>query len=436
MNEEKKIKARFAPSPTGYLHIGSARTALFNWLFARSKNGVFILRIEDTDKKRSGKAYLNEILESLKWLGLDWDGSPYYQSKRGALYKRYTKKLLEQDKAYVIKGGAVSFRMPKDKISLNDAIHGLIEFDNALEDDMVIMKSDGSPAYNFACVVDDIDMGITHVIRGDDHISNTPKQIALYQALEAVLPVFAHIPLILGEDRSRLSKRHGATSISEYKEAGYLPDGLLNYLALLGWSPGGNREIMSRKETIKAFSLDRVGKTSAVFDEDKLNWVNGQHIRAIDTDILFSLLKPYLEKRGFLKKGLKRSDIKDIIKLFKSRIRTLSDFCYQTEYLFVSAIKHDRDAVNKYLRRRELKVIFDLLVKDLGQVKPFNTQEIEKCCRGLIERLGIGGGDLIHPVRVAITGRSVSPGLFDIIYLLGKEKTIKRLRQAVKKYCK
>lgn len=429
-DEKKDIRVRFAPSPTGYLHIGSARTALFNWLFAKSKNGLFFLRIEDTDKKRSRKVYLKEILESLKWLGFLWDGRPVYQSKRGPIYKRYTKRLLDTGKAYSVKGGAVLFRMPKDRIVINDLIHGPIEFDNALQEDMVIRKSDGTPTYNFACVADDIEMAITHVIRGDDHISNTPKQIALYNALGILPPSFAHIPLILGEDRSRLSKRHGATSISEYRKEGYLSEALVNFLALLGWSPGDNREIVRRQELANIFSLERVGKTGAAFDEDKLNWVNGQYIREADTDELANLIIPYL------KKDLTRDALRSIIRLFKTRMKTLSDFCFQAEYFFVSNLNYDKEAVNKYLRRKELKVIFSLLIKDLSRVRPFKIDKIEKCCRDLIEKLGIASGDLIHPVRVAITGRSVSPGLFDVIYLLGRKKTIQRLRKAVKRYCR
>ncbi len=437
MTQEKdNIRVRFAPSPTGYLHIGSVRTALFNWLFAKAKNGLFLLRIEDTDRKRSKKKYLKEIQESLKWLGLSWDERPYYQSKRKKFYERCAKKLLDLDKAYKVKGGAIAFRMPKDKIVINDLIHGLIEFDNTLQEDLIIMKSDGSPTYNFACVVDDIEMNITHVIRGDDHISNVPKQMELYRALEYEPPRFAHIPLILSEDRSRLSKRHGATSISEYRETGYLPDALVNFLALLGWSPGDNREIVPKKEIMKIFSLDRVGRTASVFDQNKLNWINSQYIRNTDIDRLINLIKPYLKKRGYLKKGLKKNMLKDMIRLFKARIKTLSDFPTQTEYFFVSKLKYNKDAVNKFLKRGELKVIFSLLIKDLSRVRPFNTERIEECCRNLIQRLGIAGGDLIHPVRVAITGRSVSPGLFDVIYLLGKDRTIRRLRLAMKKYCK
>ncbi len=434
--DRHNVRVRFAPSPTGYLHVGSARTALFNWLFAKSKNGAFILRIEDTDKKRSGEIYLKEIMASLKWLGLEWDERPYFQSKRMPAYRKYAKALLDADKAYRVEGGAVIFRMPKETVIVDDLVHGPMEFDNALQDDLVIIKTDGTPTYNFACVVDDVEMAITHVIRGDDHISNTPKQFALYRALEVEIPRFAHIPLILGMDRSRLSKRHGATSIEEYRKEGYIPDGLINFLALMGWSPGGNREIIPREELARIFSLNRVGKTSAVFDLDKMNWVNSQHMKMTHTDRLLELLKPYLKKAKFLKKSVKKSVLKETIRLYKGRMKRLSDFTGQTEYLFLTKVKYDKEAVKKFLKRKELKVIFSLLIKDLEKVRPYTVVEIEKCCRDLIQRLGIGGGDLIHPVRVAITGRAVTPGLFDVMYLLGKKTTIRRLKNALKKYIK
>ncbi len=434
--KEKNVRVRFAPSPTGYLHVGSARTALFNWLFARTNNGAFIVRIEDTDRKRSKKKYEKEILSSLKWLGLDWDGKPFYQSRRGKIYRSYAKRLLDSGAAQKIKGGAVSFHMPKEKIVIEDAVRGPIEIDAGLEGDLVIMKSDGRPTYNFACVVDDIENGITHVIRGEDHISNTPKQIALYRAFGAPEPVFAHIPLILGPDRSRLSKRHGAAGIEEYKKAGYLPDALANFLALLGWSPGDNREMMPREALIKAFSLKRVVRTGAIFNTDKLNWLNGQYINNTRTEDILKLVNDDLIRCGYKKKKIDRNRLKNIVRLFKSRMKKLSDFCEQAEYIFVKNIKYDRDAVKKFLRRKELKIIFDLLIKDLEKVKPFNPVTIERCCRDLIARLGIASGELIHPVRVAITGRASSPGLFEVIYLLGKKETIRRLKLAAKRYCR
>ena len=425
------MKVRFAPSPTGNLHIGSARTAFLNWLVAKSQGGSFVIRVEDTDKKRSKKVFLDEILASLEWLGITWDEKPQLQSQRKALYKKYAKDLLDKDKAYEERG-AVRFRIPKEKIIIEDLVHGPIEFDNTLLEDLVIIKKDGFPTYNFACVVDDADMGITHVIRGDDHISNTPKQVPLYRALGFEPPKFAHIPLILGTDRSRLSKRHGATSISEYKETGFLPEAILNYLTLLGWSPGHNREIISLEETKQKFSLSALNKTSAVFDIDKLRWVNNQYVKLLPTDKLTELLIPYLKKKKY--KKLSKTYVRSLASLFRTRIKVLSEFPEQAGYFFTTNVEYDRAAVSKFLRRKELKVIFAILIKRFTKLRPFNTQKIEKCCRDLIAELGIGGGDLIHPVRVAITGKSVSPGLFEVICLLGKDTTCRRLRQAVNKF--
>ncbi|MDP6685822.1 MAG: glutamate--tRNA ligase family protein, partial [Candidatus Omnitrophota bacterium] len=271
------VRVRFAPSPTGNLHIGSARTALFNWLYARSQGGKFILRIEDTDKTRSNEEYLKEILSSLEWLGLEWDEGPYFQSKRQDIYHSYVEKLLTQGLAYK-DGEAVIFKVPHEKIKIYDVVHGEIEVDNSLIGELVLIKSDRTPTYNFACVIDDIDMKLTHIIRGDDHISNTNKQLALYKALGVKPPKFAHIPLILAPDKSRLSKRFGAVAISEYRQKGYLPQAMVNYLALLGWAPGDNREFMDTPQIVKRFSLKRVNKTGAEFDENKLRWLNGEHI--------------------------------------------------------------------------------------------------------------------------------------------------------------
>ncbi|MDO8140158.1 MAG: glutamate--tRNA ligase family protein, partial [Candidatus Brocadiales bacterium] len=276
------VRVRFAPSPTGYLHIGGARTALFNWLFARHNKGVFILRVEDTDQQRSTEESTKAIFDSMKWLGLDWDEGPYYQSQRLSIYKQYAEKLVEHGKAFYDTDAegrkAIRFRMQDEITEFNDLIHGAITFDAALIEDFVILKADGFPTYNFACVVDDADMDITHIIRGDDHISNTPKQIALYKAFGFNTPEFAHIPMILGEDGSRLSKRHGATAVTDYRDKGYLSHALVNFLALLGWSPGNDQEIISITEMIEKFTLKRVNKTSAQFNNTKLDWMNGQYI--------------------------------------------------------------------------------------------------------------------------------------------------------------
>ncbi len=432
------VRVRFAPSPTGYLHIGGARTALFNWLFARHHNGVFILRIEDTDIKRSEDKYLEEILDSLKWLGMDWDEGPYFQSKRFDLYKEYAERLIKQGDAYLTseegkegKTQAVRFKTPREMVYIDDLIHGRIQFDNSLiEDDLVIMKSDGSPTYNFACVIDDATLGITHVIRGDDHISNTPKQLPLYKALGFDIPRFAHIPLILGEDRSRLSKRHGAASVTSYREEGYMPEAVINYLALLGWSPGNDIEILSGSEIIDKFELSNVNKTNAVFNIDKLKWMNGQYIRLTPVENLYDLLVPLLKEGNLYKESPDREKIIEVIKLLQKRIFTLSEFIPQARIFFESKVEFVEGAKEKYLTNQNIKNWFDELINVLNSITSFDIETLEKEFRALTTRLGIKTGELVHPTRVALTGRTIGPGLFETMHLLGKETVIKRLREA------
>jgi glutamyl-tRNA synthetase len=414
------VRVRFAPSPTGYLHIGGARTALFNWLFARSQAGKFILRIEDTDIKRSKDEYLNELISSLKWLGLDWDEGPYYQTKRLDLYLSYAEKLLKKGTAYK-DGDAVIFKVPPEKIKINDLVHGEIEVDNSLVGELVLMKSDGSPAFNFACVVDDIEMRISHIIRGDDHISNTNKQIALYNALELRPPKFAHIPLILAPDKSRLSKRFGAVSISEYRQKGYLPEAMVNYLALLGWAPGDNKEFMEIPEIIKKFSLKRVNKRGAEFNEDKLRWLNGEHIKKLDIDKFMEIALPFI--------GVKCDSVwlKKVAGLYKGRVKTLLEFKEELDIFLSEELSYDEDAVEKFLKKEEVLGILKLAKERLGKIEGFTPANIESSMRALMAELNIKGGDLIHPLRVAVTGKSVSAGIFELLAILGKEKTIRRL---------
>lgn len=425
---ENKIRVRFAPSPTGYLHIGSARTALFNYLFARANKGEFILRIEDTDTTRSKKEYLDEILESLRWLGLEWDGELTYQSKRLDLYKKFADKLLGEGKAYK-DGDAIIFKMPEEVIKIDDKVHGLIEFDPTLIKDQVLMKSDGFPTYNFACVIDDNDMGMTHIIRGDDHISNTPKQIALYKALDFGIPHFAHIPLILSEDRSRMSKRFGATAIKDYKAEGFLPEAMLNFLSLLGWAPGNNQEIMSKESVIKNFSLKKINKTGAVFGMDKLRWINLQYMKRFDPGKLVDMLIPRLKEAGFIKDDFDRNWLMALVKLYQGRIYTLGEFLVQTDFFFKDDYKIDEEGVNTYLKGENIPKIFTRLIEKLEILQNFDIKSIETEARLVVDEFGLKGADLIHPVRVAVSGRTVSAGLFEIMALLGKEKVIKRLKK-------
>jgi len=423
------IRVRFAPSPTGYLHIGGIRTALFNWLFAKANQGQFILRIEDTDKKRSDKKYLDEILDSLKWLGFNWD-ELYFQSERTQKYLEAAEKLLQDGKAYNSQS-AIILKMPKINLKIEDLIHGLIEFDTGVIKDQVLIKSDGSPTYNFACVVDDADLKISHVIRGDDHISNTPKQVVMYQALNLTVPKFAHLPLILGKDGSRLSKRTGATAISDYRKMGYLPEAMVNYLMLLGWSPGENQEIVSLEAAIKRFSIKRVNKAPAVFNLEKLNWINNQYIKQADTKRLTDLLIPLLKARKYLTEGFDRNWLEKAVKLFQPRLNALNDFCEWADFLFLKKPKFNREAKQK-LTGKPLRDAFKLLLERLDKLEPFDIHTSEAAFRELVKELNWNASDLVHPVRAALTGKTVGPGLFETMIILGKEKTRERLTQAIK----
>lgn len=433
------IKVRFAPSPTGYLHIGGARTALFNWLFARHNKGVFLLRIEDTDQQRSTEAATQAILDSMKWLGLEWDEGPYFQSQRLSIYKQNAEKLVSNGKAFYdtdVEGRkAIRFRMQDGVTEINDLIHGTITFDTSLIEDFVILKADGFPTYNFACVVDDAEMGITHIIRGDDHISNTPKQIALYQAFGFKLPEFAHIPMILGEDGSRLSKRHGATSVTEYRDKGYLPHALVNFLALLGWSPGNDQEIISITEMIEKFTLKRANKTSAQFNNTKLDWMNGQYIKNTPVELLTAEVKRFFEKSGNATVEIPGEWLTNLVKLYHERFKTFQDLLNQTRFFFTDMIEYDQAAADKFLRKEGIGALLKEVHSAISQVDTFDKKKLEDALRALTEALGVGFSKLAQPIRVAITGKSVSAGIFETMELLGKEKTLKRLDYAIKNLC-
>ncbi len=425
------IRVRFAPSPTGNLHIGGARTALFNWLYTKANNGKFVLRIEDTDRVRSEEKYVQEILGSLKWLGFDWD-EVYYQSQRFEIYREHAARLLAAGKAYK-EGEAVIFKIEPQKIVVKDMIRGPIEFDTQVLKDQVLIKSDGTPTYNFACVVDDAAMGITHVIRGDDHISNTPKQVVLYQALGLAMPEFAHLPLIMGKEGGRLSKRTGATAISDYRKAGYLGEALVNYLLLLSWSPGENREVISLSEAVKLFDITHVNKTAATFDMDKLNWINNQYLKSADPKVLSSLLVPLLEEKGLVQKDkFDGNYLLALIKLFQARLTTLNDFADWADFFFREEVEVDPAAREKFLGG-DLSKEFFAFTQRLDALAEFSIENIEKAFRDLVNELGIPSKALIHPIRVALTGKTIGPGLFEVIYYLGLERTKKRLGRWIKK---
>ena len=430
------IRVRFAPSPTGNLHIGGGRTALFNWLYAQSKSGQFILRIEDTDLSRSKKEYIDEILNSLRWLGFEWD-EIYYQSQRFDIYKEYAQKVLKEGKAYIEKSEshkeAVIFKVIPQKIKIMDLIHGQIEFDASVIKDQVLIKSDGTPTYNFACVVDDALTNITHIIRGDDHISNTPKQILLYQALGFPLPEFAHLPLILAKEGGRMSKRKGATAITEYRQMGYLPQALVNFLMLLGWSPGENREIIDIKEAIKLFDIKNVNKTAAVMDMDKLDWINNQYLKSEDPQSLTDAVIPMLiEKKYIDKDNFDRDYVLSLIKLFQPRLTVLNDFVDWADFFFLKNITIDPAAEQKFLAR-DLSKEFRLFIERLDKLDKLDIAAIETSFRELVAELNIQAKVLIHPIRVALTGKTIGPGLFEVIYYLGRERTKERLMKWIKR---
>ena len=456
------IRVRYAPSPTGYLHAGGARTCLFNWLFARRHNGRFILRIEDTDLERSTEDSIRAILDAMEWLGMDWDQGPFYQTQRMDLYREYLQKLLDTGHAYycdcspeevearrqeALKAGkkpkydgrcrdkglgpgpgrAVRFRCPQVGTTvLNDMIKGPIEFDNDQLDDLVLLRSDGMPTYNFAVVVDDVSMGITHVIRGDDHVNNTPRQILLYQALGAPLPRFAHVPMILGQDRTRLSKRHGATSVMAYKEMGFLPEALVNYLVRLGWSYG-DQEIFSREELIEKFDLDRVGSSASVFDMEKLLWVNAHYLREEKPSEITDLLRPFLHAMGLPEKD--KGFLERAVVTLQPRSRTLKEMAEAMRFYLLDEVAYDAEAARKFLTPDMIRPLQQLIHR-LETLEHFSEQVLEKIFRELAEEMGVKLGKIAQPVRVALTGVTASPGLFEIMDILGKDAVLQRLRRA------
>jgi len=460
----KIMKTRFAPAPTGYLHLGGARTALFNWLYARQNNGKFVLRIEDTDFKREKSEAVSGILEGLKWLGINWDEGPYFQSERIYLYQEYANKLLKEKKVYPcfctkeelterrkhsLKEGktpgydgrckyltreelsilertrkpSLRFSVFPCKIGFSDKIRGDLEFDTKTISDFIIIRSDGIPTYNFACVIDDSLMEISDVIRGEDHISNTPKQILLYNALGFNPPQFAHLPLIFGPDKTPLSKRHGAMDVLSYRKEGYLPEALINYIALLGFSTEDSKQIMSIDELVSLFSLTRVQKSPAIFDINKLLWMNGEYIRNLSPEMLSSLLSPYFKDKP-------NEWMKCISGLYRERIKRINEIEKEADFFLKEEITINKEG-EAILRKNgvldNLKATRDVL-KNLS---PFTKEAAEEALRALALKLNVKTKDIFHPLRVAVTGRSVSPPLFDVLFLLGRELVLKRISSTI-----
>ena len=462
------VKVRFAPSPTGFLHIGGVRTALFNWLYAKNHGGKFVLRIEDTDLSRSTEESIEEILESMRWLGLDWDEGPFRQTERQEIYSQKVEQLLSAGKAYhcyctpeeldrkrseAQKAGnkpkydgtcrerpdspegapsVIRFKAPiEGTVVVEDLLRGKVVFDIAELDDVIIQRTDGTPTYNFVVVVDDSEMGITHVIRGDDHLSNTPRQCLLYDALDFKRPQFSHISMILGQDKSRLSKRHGATSALAYRDMGYLPDAMINYLARLGWSHG-DQEIFSREELIKYFSFDSVNTSAAIFDADKLSWVNEQYIQSTPPEELAQHLEPHLVKTGILSgdHGLSPQEIAKVIPCLNQRAKTLVEMAEKSAFFFKKEVEFDEKARNKFLTE-DARPLLEKLIAGFSTLDDFSAENIETLFKKIVEEEGMKLGKLAQPVRVALTGTTVSPGIYDVILLLGKEETLKRLQNVV-----
>lgn len=473
------LRVRFAPSPTGYLHVGGARTALFNWLLARGQGGVFILRIEDTDKARSKPEHTEAILHGLRWLGLDWDEGPFFQSDGVDRHRTDAHRLLDEGAAYrdftdpdePRVGGAagaatdaegrrpvreaaesispeesraraeagepyaIRFRVPDGTTAWEDAVHGLRSVENTSIPDLVILRRDGTPTYNLAVVSDDAAMGVTHVVRGDDHLSNTPKQILLYEALSKPVPVFGHVPLILGPDGRRLSKRHGATAVGEYENRGILPEAMVNFLALLGWSPGDDTEVMDIPELVARFSLARVLKKSAVFDLKKLEWLNGQHMARADLDRLERLVTAQIrlaagESSGYIRD--QEVSYRNLIDLLRVRVRTVDELARQAMVYLGDDVEYDDAAVAKHwLKDPEATVSRLESLRERLSGCDWTAEALESAVRGLAEELGVGAGRVIHPLRVALTGLESSPGIFDVLTLLGRDRSLRRLDHAI-----
>lgn len=429
-------RLRFAPSPTGYLHIGGARTALFNWLYARRHGGTFVLRIEDTDVERSSWEMVGGILDGLRWLGVDWDEgpevggphAPYFQSERLERYRAAAEQLLANDRAFRDEG-AIRFKVPAGTTSFADIVHGEVSFDNEHIENFVVLRSDGHPTYHLSVVVDDIDMAITHVIRGDDHVSNTPKQVLLYNAFGKTVPSFAHVPLIMGPDKKRLSKRHGATSVIEYARLGYLPEAMVNFLALLGWSPGkGDRELFSREELIAAFTLEGISGGNAVFNTEKLDWFNHQYLNALSDAELIAVLRPLLVEAGLWDERLAgdRAWLGKLLALLRPRAKRVTEFVDQIRPFLQPPTSYDPEAVKKHLSAPGVDQHVVALAAAFADA-PFEEATLEQSLRAVAEAHGIKAGALIHATRIAMTGRMVSPGLFEMLVLLGRPAVLARL---------
>ncbi len=486
------VRVRFAPSPTGFLHIGGARTALFNWLFARHTGGAFILRIEDTDEVRSTQDSVEAIFLGMKWLGLDWDegptsaadpnahegdSGPYFQMQRLDLYKKAVDRLVAEGKAYPCyctpeevqkmreraqllkrppkydgtcrnltpaqrqaraaegRTASVRFKTPAEgAVEFQDIVRGPMKFENSLLEDFVIQKTSGVPTYNFACVVDDHEMKITHVVRGDDHLSNTPRQVLAYQALGWTPPQFAHLSMILGPDGSRLSKRHGATSVQEYEQAGYLPEAVRNYLALLGWSTEDSQDLFTQEELVQKFTLERCGKSPAIFDPNKLIWMNGEYIRKMSLKELADRAMPFIRQAGFLngQEDARRAEIEAALALEHEKVKLLTDVPRLIDFFF-KAVEYDPASVEKVLKKDDVTDILKDAVMLFENLHPFTAASTELACKLLAEKRGVKNAAVFHPIRVSVSGRTQGPSLFHMLEVLGRDRSVRRIQDTLDK---
>ena len=480
------VRVRFAPSPTGYLHIGGARTALFNWLFAHKMGGKLILRIEDTDTERLKEDSVSQILTSLKWLGINWDEGPevggdcgpYYQSERLDIYKKYADKLLEEGKAYYCFCSAADLEAQREKqraakqpfryartcrdlsaeevqariaagepysvrvkipvegtITVHDLIHGDVTFNMDQFDDFVIVKSNGMPTYNFAVVVDDHLMGMTHVLRAEEHLSNTPKQLLIYEALGWEPPKFGHMPMILAPDRSKLSKRHGATSVEEFRSQGYLAEAIVNYLTLLGWGPGDERELFTLQETVELFELEQMSKKAAIYDTKKLTWMNGQYLSELPLEKILPEAKPFFIKDGLVTEewfndAANEAYFEKLVDVVRVRVKTLQEVADASTYFFKELETYDEKGVSKHFKPENIAIL-EQCIAAIKADDVYDLASTEAAYNKIAADNGLALGKVIHPTRLALTGRTVSPGMFDVMVLLGKEKTLERLEKAV-----
>ena len=435
------VRVRFAPSPTGFLHVGGARTALFNWLFARHNQGVFVLRIEDTDKSREREDAVAVIYEGLRWLGLEWDEGgdkagkfgPYFQSERGAIYEKYLKILDKKGQVYEDEG-AIRFRAPRRPVVVDDIVCGRIEFDRSMEPDMTIRRPDGSWIFHFVNVVDDIEMKISHVIRGEDHLTNTSKHVALYQALEIEPPRFAHIPLILNRDGSKMSKRDEGSSVATYIEQGYAPEAVRNYLCLLGWSPKDNREKLDIEETIHLFDLEKVNRRNASFDLDKCNWLNYQYLAQMPVSRFQELSLPFVEKAGI--QVADEAYLIDVLKLVQEKIKFLTDVPDWIGYFFTEDYKYDPEAVAKTFGVAGVMSRLGKLRETYQSTAEWHAEALENALKTLAKSIPCKTAELIHPARLAVTGRSFGPSLYHMLEVLGRERVLTRLERTIERFSK